>query len=142
MNSCVELACKGVGVRVGDAGDGAAISVSVRGEGPAAVEEAAVGGKERTQALEQMMDWFTATLVAMKGETDEEEEANFVLLGRAVLHTQAAEVTFASSVPEMHRDVWRLGGEGRPPGRRTAPHRPARRVPRLGGCSYAPQSAA
>tara|TARA_B110001452_G_scaffold236499_1_gene215826 strand:- start:266 stop:658 length:393 start_codon:yes stop_codon:yes gene_type:complete len=38
----------------------------------------------------------------------EDEEAKFVQMGRAILHTQKAEVSFASSVQEMHRDLWSL----------------------------------
>jgi len=111
MTSCAELACEGVDVTVGGT-EGAAISVNVRAQADDEVAEAEGGVEdpevERTQALEGMMDWFTAQLVAMDGETDEEEEANFVLLGRAILHTQVAEVSFVSSVPAMHRDLWKL----------------------------------
>ena len=63
---------------------------------------------ERTRALESCMDWFTATLIAMDGPTEEQEEENFVLLGRSVLHTKAAEVSFAPTLQEMHRDCWRM----------------------------------
>ena len=38
----------------------------------------------------------------------EDQEAKFVQMGRAILHTQKAEVSFASSVQEMHRDLWSL----------------------------------
>lgn len=48
------------------------------------------------------------SLVLVHTLAQEDEEANFIQMGRALLHTQKAEVSFASSLQEMHRDLWSL----------------------------------
>lgn len=81
-------------------------------ENAAATPSEAVQQQMRTAALESLMDWFTALLVATQdpsGYHDEEaEDAAFVDLGRSLLHTKAAKVSFGATLGEVHRDLWHL----------------------------------
>ena len=67
---------------------------------------------QRADALERLMDWFTAALITATdpngGGDEEADERAFVALGRSILHTKAAKISFGATIPEMHRDVWSL----------------------------------
>mmetsp|Transcript_6740 Transcript_6740/g.19061 ORF Transcript_6740/g.19061 Transcript_6740/m.19061 type:complete len:291 (-) Transcript_6740:267-1139(-) len=101
----------------------AAISVRVEPTSDAPLAAAIPGGESsphgsRESALESMMDWFTAQLMACEiadvqpGNDDEiADDAAFVALGRSLLHTKSSAVTFAPTVQEMHRDFWTLVAE-------------------------------
>lgn len=72
----------------------------------------------RDSALELMMDWFTAQLMSCEiadiepGDEDAiADDAAFVALGRSLLHTKSSLVSFAPTVQEMHRDLWRMVAE-------------------------------
>jgi hypothetical protein len=127
LNSCSELfgsdTCS-ITAAASAAGS-SAISVHVEPNADAAADAAlaateASGSRpathSRDSALELMMDWFTAQLMACEiadiGPGDEEDaiadDAAFVALGRSLLHTKSSLVSFAPTVQEMHRDIWRM----------------------------------
>ena len=55
-----------------------------------------------------MLQWFTAKLRSVTGESEAEEDEAFVKLGRTLLHTKATSVSFAPTIQSMHRDLWAL----------------------------------
>lgn len=64
----------------------------------------------RTEPLTKVVDWLSTRLAEMPlGDEESDETAEddaFVQMGRSLLHTKAAEVSYASTVQEMHLGLW------------------------------------
>lgn len=65
----------------------------------------------RDDALDKLLDWFTAALIAMgdtEGDEEEAEDSPFVKMGRCLLHTQETSVSYGSTLQEQHLEMWEL----------------------------------